>query len=759
MKKKNPEEPSPSPLIRKEFNLRKPVTQALIYATCRGFYELSLNGRKIGESILTPRWTDYNKRIQYQTYDVTNMLQKGDNCIGAILGDGWYSGCIGWLLKRNNYGVENSLLAQLEIEYDDGTEEKIVTDDSWKCAAGPVLNSDMLLGENYDARREYPGWNLPGFAETGWKQTDTFEKTGAELVPQPCPPVKITEVLKPEKITEPRKGVCIFDLGQNMAGFVRLKVKGPAGKKITLRHGEMLNPDGTLYTDNLRKVASTDTYILKGEGEEIFQPRFTFHGFRYVEVTGYPGKPGYEAITGCAINSALHVTGSFECSNTMVNKLVNNITWSQRANFISIPTDCPQRDERLGWTGDAQIFVHTAMYNMDAAAFFTKWMQDVEDAQSGEGAFKDTCPYLKNLGNDGAPGWGDAGIIIPWFMYRCYADTGILEKHYNAMEKWMEYIYTENKNYVRKNRLNNNYGDWLNVKENTPKELLATAYWAYDAFIMEKVANVLGKEVDARKYNEIFNKVRKAFGKEFIQPDGKIMNNAQTAYALALYMNLYPEELREKAIQYLIDNIEKNNWHLSTGFLGVKHLNPVLTKMGYNDIAYRLLKNTTYPSWGYTIKHGATSIWERWDGWTKEKGFQDPGMNSFNHYSLGSIGEWLYRYVAGIDSDPDNLGFKHIVLHPRPGGGLTYAKADYNSIHGMIKSHWKIDRDTITLNITIPANTKATVYVPTTDPLSITEKGKKPKELKEIEFVKTGKDYVVYKTGSGNYSFNAEWVK
>jgi len=288
---------------------------------------------------------------------------------------------------------------------------------------------------------------------------------------------------------------------------------------------------------------------------------------------------------------------------------------------------------------------------------------------------------------------------------------------------------------------------------------LATAYWAYDAFIMEKVANVLGKEVDARKYNEIFNKVRKAFGKEFIQPDGKIMNNAQTAYALALYMNLYPEELREKAIQYLIDNIEKNNWHLSTGFLGVKHLNPVLTEMGYNDIAYRLLKNTTYPSWGYTIKHGATSIWERWDGWTKEKGFQDPGMNSFNHYSLGSIGEWLYRYVAGIDSDPDNPGFKHIVLHPRPGGGLTYAKADYNSIHGMIKSHWKIDRDTITLNITIPANTKATVYVPTTDPLSITEKGKKPKELKEIEFVKTGKDYVVYKTGSGNYSFNAEWVK
>ena len=439
-----------------------------------------------------------------------------------------------------------------------------------------------------------------------------------------------------------------------MVGWVRLKVEGEAGTEVTLRHAEALNPDGTVYTTNLRSARQADTYILKGEGEEVYEPRFTFHGFRYVEVTGYPGEPPLGAITGRVVHSATPPAGSFECSSPMVNKLQENIVWGQRGNFLSVPTDCPQRDERLGWTGDAQVFVRTAAFNMDVAAFFEKWMVDVQDAQSPEGAFPDVAPLLRGSGlidlRWGAPAWGDAGVIVPWTIYRTYDDTRIVERHYSAMARWMEYLYEANPDLIRKNRMGNNYGDWLSPKGDlTPKDLLATAYWAYDAKLMAEMAGATGRSDDAREYRDLNENIRAAFEETYVSPDGRIKGDTQTGYLLALHMDLLPEELRSAAAEHLVRTIEREDWHLTTGFAGVGYLCPVLTEAGYTDVAYRLLENETYPSWGYTVKNGATTIWERWDGWTEENGFQSPNMNSFNHYSLGSVGEWLYRYVAGID--------------------------------------------------------------------------------------------------------------
>ncbi len=747
-------DPGPSPYLRKEFSVNKPVKRAIVYSTARGVYELYLNGNRMGENIFSPEWTDYNKRIYYQTYDVTEMLIDGENCIGGILGDGWYSGRIGFKKVRNNYGDQKSLLLLMSLEYEDGRKEIVLSDKSWKSSYGPILNSDMLLGENYDAQKELPGWNKAGFDDSSWNQADIMEKSNAVIQAQPCQPVKITEYIKPVNVSEPQKGIYVFDLGQNIAGFVRFKVKGIAGTKITIRHSEVLEKDKMIYTLNLRAAAATDTYILSGKGEEIFQPRFTFHGFRYVEVTGLPHKPGLETVTGCAINQALPVTGTFECSNSIVNKLTDNIMWSQRGNFISVPTDCPQRDERLGWTGDAQIFVGTAAYNMDIAAFFTKWMQDVEDAQSEEGAFKDTCPYIDGMGTDGAPAWGDAGVIIPWHLYLSYGDKRVLEKHYSAMEKWMDYIAGANPDMIRENRLNNNYGDWLNVQDRTLKILLATAYWAYDAELMSKISGITGREENKRKYSMLFDKIKAAFNEKFVKPDGRIMQNTQTSYLLALYMDLLPEDKRESALQHLIGNIEKRGRHLTTGFVGVRHLNLVLSEMGKTGLAYHILQNTSYPSWGYTIKNGATSIWERWDGWTEEKGFQNPGMNSFNHYSMGSVGEWLFRFAAGIDYNPNNPGYKNIIIHPNPGGGMSFVKAEYNSIYGRIKSSWKLDGRIINLKIDIPANTTADIYLPVTDPSSATEGGIPAAKSEGVKYLRYEKGCAVYNAGSGEYEFS-----
>jgi alpha-L-rhamnosidase len=737
----------PPPYLRNTFTINKPIERATVYASALGLYELHINGQRAGEDYFTPGWTDYTKRVYYQTYDVTNLLKSGDNAIGAILADGWYAGYLGFGKKREHYGSKPRLFAQLEVEYTDGSRQTIVTDKSWKAAYGPHIEADFLMGEIYDARREMTGWSKPGFNDAAWKPV----AVGAELKPlvQSFPGVTVrqTQEIKPIKITEPQEGVYVFDIGQNFAGWVRLKVTGKAGTKVVLRFAEMLNPDGTIYTTNLREARCTDTYILAGKGEEIWQPGFTFHGFRYAEMTGFPGKPSLDTITGVVVHSDTPPVGTFECSNPMVNQLQRNIVWGQRGNFIEIPTDCPQRDERLGWTGDAQIFIRTATYNMDVAAFFTKWLVDLEDAQTKEGAFPDVAPHKVAMGS-GVAAWGDAGVICPWTFYKVYDDKRVVEKHYESMKKWIEYLHQNSKDLLRPAY---GYGDWVAVGSDTPKDVIATAYFAYSTRLVAKTAAVLGKNEDAKKYEALFAAIKTAFNKAYVSEDGRIKGDTQTCYALGIYFDLLDSDKRVLAAKHLMEAVQKKNWHLSTGFVGLSYLLPALTQTGNLDVAYRLLNNETFPSWGYSIKNGATTIWERWDGWTEDKGFQDPGMNSFNHYAFGSVGRWMFGTVAGIDTE--GPGYKRIIIRPQPGGGFSYAKADYESIYGKIESFWKIENGTFTLNVTIPANTTATVYVPAKNAGSVTESGRPAGTSEGIRFLRMEEGTAVYDVSSGNYVF------
>ncbi len=724
-------EPGTPTLFRKEFDVPGLIRRATAYATARGVFELRIECRRVGEDLFAPEWTDYDKRIQYRTYDVTAMIRPGRNAIAAMLGDGWWSGYLGWQETRGRYGsLENSLCVQLEIELASGERMVVGTDPTWSCNTGPILSSDFQMGERYDARREIRGWDEPHLpvASSGreWRAAREAETPTARLVAQRAEPVRITELLEPKSIREHQPGVFIFDLGQNISGFVRLRLRHIAmGTKITVRHGERLGPDGSLYVENLRRARATDEYISGGRDEEIWQPHFTFHGFQYVEVTGIASATA-ETVTGCAINSSTPAAGEFECSHPGVNRLWLNGVWSQRDNFLSVPTDCPQRDERLGWMGDAQVFLRTASYNLDVAAFFTKWMVDVEDAQTPDGIFPDVAPRLREdlrfVGLDGlggAAGWADAGIIVPWTIWRVYGDRRIIERHWNAMVAWLGYLERTNPRAIRENELGNNYGDWLCIPTDTTfrthspmKTFLATAYWADDAAKLARMARELGRESEAQRFAAMSERVRVAFQQEYLREDGRLAVETQTAYLLALAFDLLPPNVRGRAAEHLVENIRALGWHLSTGFIGISHLNPTLTRTGHADVAYRLLLQDTFPSWLYPVKHGATTIWERWNGWTHEEGFFNPHMNSFNHYSLGSIGEWLFRHVAGIELDPEIAGFDRCALRPYVDRALTFARASYRSIHGVVSSEWRIDGNKFTWTVRIPPNTTATVAIP-----------------------------------------------
>jgi alpha-L-rhamnosidase len=589
------------------------------------------------------------------------------------------------------------------------------------------------------------------------------------LVAQRSEHVRVVETLRPVSVNEVRPGVFIYDLGQNIAGWVRLTVNGPAGTRIQLRHAERLNPDGTLYTENLRRAKATDVYILKGKGEEIWEPHFTFHGFQYIELTGLKEALPLDKITGCVVMSSTPPAGKFDCSHPLVNRLWRNALWSQKSNFLSVPTDCPQRDERLGWMGDAQIFLRTATYNMDVAAFFTKWITDVTDSQDVDGIFPDIAPRLREgenfVGLDGlggGAGWADAGIIVPWTIWRVYGDHRIIERNWDAMVHWLDWLEKTNPEGIRSHALNNNYGDWLCIPsdrefrtQSPMKTLLATAFWADDAAKMARMARQLGKSEDAEHFNTMHEHVRDAFQKEWLLEDGRLAVDTQTAYLLALAFNLLPEEVRGRAADHLVENIKKLDWHLSTGFIGIRYLNPILTLTGHADVAYRLLLNEDYPSWLYPVIHGATTIWERWNGWTKEDGFFNPLMNSFNHYSLGSVGEWLYRCVAGIELDPEFNGFKQFRIKPYPGGGLTYAEAYYQSIHGMIRSRWQRDGTTLIFNVSIPANTTACVYVPSDEGTLIEESNISVEQVPQIASLGREGQFAVLKAPAGHYVFKS----
>jgi alpha-L-rhamnosidase len=748
----------PVPYFRKNFTAGRSVVRATLYASALGLVEAHLNGHRVSEDFFTPGWTDYDRRVHYRTYDVTPWVRRGENVLGAILADGWYSGYIGWDGQRNHYGKLPRVRLQLQLDYADGTHDIVSTGPDWKATTGPVREADFLKGETYDARQELDGWDKPGFDDDHWQPVVVDGEVHPLMQAHPGPPVRVIAEFKAKTISEPKPGVYVLNLGQNFAGMARLKVVGQPGRKIMLRFAERLNPDGTIYTANLRTARATDTYLCKGTGVETWEPHFTFHGFQYIEVTGLKKRPAEDQIIGLALSSDTPVVGSFASSDPMLNQLHQNIYWTQRANFIDIPTDCPQRDERLGWTGDAQVYVRTATLNCDVEAFYTKWLVDLdEDGQRADGEFPMVAP-VKVAGDDGGPAWADSGVICPWTIYDVYGDRRILERHYDAMTKFIAFCQNRSKPDLLPPDKYHCFGDWLNINDDTPKDVICTAYFAYSTKLTAQAAEVLGKADDAAKYNELFNRIKVAFNRAYVTEDGKVAGDTQTGYVLALAFDLMDGERAKQAAQHLVDNIAKRGWHLSTGFIGTKDLMLVLAKIGRNDVAYRLIYNDTFPSWGFSIKQGATSIWERWDGWTPEKGFQDPGMNSFAHYSFGAVYQWMVENIGGIRSD--GPAYKHIIIAPQLDGKLTHAAVGYDSIRGRIETTWKRDGDKFNLGVAIPANTTATVYLPvrpatppSANPGNITESGRSLDQAKGVKLLRMENDRVVLEVESGSYHF------
>jgi alpha-L-rhamnosidase len=761
-------------MLRRSFTLTAKPRRAIAYVSALGMYEFRVNGQRPGTHELAPEWTDYRTRVQYQAYDVTELVHSGDNVAAAILGDGWYAGGVGLTQAmgrppRNIYGDHPRLLVQLEIDLVDGTHVRVVSDQTWRTTReGPVRAADILNGESYDARREMPGWDQPKFADGGWRAADVARDVAIPLVAQPNEPIAATQEVRPVAVTEPKPGVFVFDLGQNMVGWCRLKVRGPAGATVVLRHAEMLDADGTIYTENLRAAAQTDRYTLRGGAEETFEPRFTYHGFRYVEVTGSPSRPVLADLAGVVVHSAALPAGVFESSSPLLNQLWKNIVWTQRSNMHGIPTDCPQRDERLGWMGDILVFAQTAAFNFDMAAFFKKWTVDVRDAQADDGRFPDFAPHPYEPAKrfSGAPGWGDAGVVVPWRAYENYGDVRIIEGQYEAAKRWVDFIRHENPDLLWKNKRGNDYGDWLNgntlVHEGwpktggeVPKEIFATAMFAHSTDLVARMARLLGRADDAARYGGLFDDVKAAFNRAYLKPEGEIEGDTQAGYALALYFDLLPEPLRARAVERMIAGLDRYDGHMSTGFHSTYRMMLELTRAGRTDLAYKLALERTFPSWGYSIENGATTIWERWDGYVKGRGFQDKGMNSFNHYAIGAVGEWIYRVVLGINPDPAHPGYEHVILRPVPGGGLTWAKGSYHSIRGTIEVAWRLESGRTTLDVAVPPNVTATVYVPASDVAGVTEGGVPATRSAGVRFVRADVGAAVFEVGSGHYRFTA----
>lgn len=727
----------PCPILRKKFKTQYKVKSARLYITARGLYEANINGNKVGDQLFTPGFTSYDKRLQYQVYDITSSINEGDNAVAVILGEGWYSGVFGNDVEKNNYGDENVLLAQIEILYKNGQKELIISDDTWKSSTGPILKSTIYNGEIYDANLEIPGFDLPGFNDSQWSDTVIKDYTFDTLCSSDGVPVTKIEEIKPVKIIKTPNGETVVDMGQNMVGWVRINANRNKGDRIVVQHFEILDTEGNVYLENLRQAAQTDKYILNGKGKETFEPHFTFHGFRYVHIIEYPGSLDINNITGIVIHSDMKKTGLFECSNPLINKLQQNILWGQKGNFLDIPTDCPQRNERLGWTGDAQVFIRTACFNMNVAAFFTKWLKDLAADQVENGGVPHVIPEIWRRSEMGhsSSAWGDAAVICPWTIYLCYGDTDILKNQYDSMKAWVNYIEAKSENNIWNSGFH--FGDWLSLDlppgsntsfGSTSTDIVATAYYGYSAFLLAKTAKVLGYAEDEKKYTELFETITKAFCDEFISSNGRIGSNTQTSYVLPIFFKFLPKELWKKAAKRLVKDIKERENHISTGFAATPHIAHALSITGNTDVAYALLEQEDYPSWLYPVKKGATTIWERWDGIKPDGTLQSKGMNSFNHYAYGSIGSWMYQVAAGIETDDEKAGYKHIIIQPQPGGSLTFVKAQLETMYGKVKSAWEIKDETFALNVEIPPNTTAVIKLP-------------QKECKDIH------------VGSGSYSF------
>jgi alpha-L-rhamnosidase len=717
------------PIFRKDFTVNDNIKKARIYISSFGLYELSLNGKRVGDYYFTPGWTTYDQRLQYQTYDVTDLLKEGDNALGVILGDGWYKGDLMWNDKRGFYGDQTAVIMQLHIIYQDGRKELLKTDQSWKSTAGPIIMSDIYQGEIYDAREEISGWNQPAFNAEDWSEVKILDQDKEILLAQENEAVKKIEKIKPEKIFTTPAGETVIDMGQNMVGWIHFKVEGKAGDKVILKHAEVLDQDDNFYTGNLRGAEQKIEYILKGDGQESFEPHFTFQGFRYIKLEVYPGEVDLSDFTGVVLHSDMERTGEFSCSNSMINQLFENIIWGQKGNFLDIPTDCPQRDERLGWTGDAQVFVQTASYNMNTALFFTKWLRDLKCEQIDNGSIPAVIPDPEvNISAEEriipveiehtSAAWGDAAVIVPWTIYLTYGDEQILKEQYESMKAYIEYIRNQGEDEYLWNT-GFHFGDWLALdsKENSYKgatsdDFVATAYYAYSTSLFLKIAEILGYEEDVREYSDLLKKIKENFRKEFVTPNGRLSEPTQTAHVLALYFDLVKEENRKRIIDTLAEYVDQRDGHLTTGFVGTPYLCHALSNNGYPELAYKLLEREEYPSWLYPVTKGATTIWEHWDSIKEDGSFWPDAMNSFNHYAYGAIGDWLYQVVGGINTNEEEPGFKKIIIDPKPGGSLKSARVRHESMYGKIISEWKLIDNRMKMEIEVPPNTTAVVILP-----------------------------------------------
>ena len=752
-------------MLRHEFNLDKKIKSATAFISGLGLFELYLNGEKIGDQVLAPGLTEYNKRAFYMTFDVTKNLQTDKNAIGVVLGNGRYFAMrSGGTENTRNYGFPK-VICQLEVEYEDGSKNTISTDETWKLTAdGPIRKNSEYDGEFYDARKELTGWSKTGFDDAAWLNAEIVEKPGEKLVAQPIDPIKIMDEIAPVSVKEIKPGTFIFDMGQNMVGWAELTVKGNPGDKVTMRFAETLNDDGSLFLANIRSAEVTDTYILKSSEEEKWEPCFTYHGFRYVEMIGYPETPTLSSIKGKVIHDALELNGSFTTSNPLINNIYKNAFWGIRGNYRSMPTDCPQRDERQGWLGDRSAECTGESYMFDISKLYNKWVTDINDAQLESGSLPDVAPSYWPFYSDNTT-WPGTFLFASDMLYTQYGDLRTIETNYPAMQKWIAHMSQFLNNGIMPK---DTYGDWCVPPEDlrlintsdpsrlTSAEYIGTAYFYFELKLMQKFALLLGKTDDAAEFSKTAETVKTAFNKKFTNSaEAKYSNNTCTANILALAFDLVPAENREKIVDNLLQKIlSENDGHVGNGLIGGQWLMRTLSQSRHDDVAYKLATQNSYPSWGYMVEKGATTIWELWNGDTG-----DPGMNSGNHVMLlGDLIIWYYENLAGIKADPENPGFKHIIMRPSVSGELTSVNASFKSIYGTIKSDWILENGKFFWNITIPANTTATVFIPAAENSDVKEGNKKAAKSKGVKFIKWEANCAVFEVQSGNYNFSSSGV-
>jgi alpha-L-rhamnosidase len=738
-------------LLRKEFTLSGKVVRARAYVTALGYYELRLNGEKVESSVLDPGWTTYSVRVLYSTYDVTAQLQSGKNAIGAMLGGGWAT--LHWPGFSAPY-QEPALLLQVNIELAGGKVVSVASDGSWKVAQGPIVSDSVFGGEVYDARREITGWDAPGFDDSAWTAAKTVAGSAGTISAQMMPPIQVVDSMVPVAIGNPRPNVYVYDFGQNFSGWAELHVHGPRGTKIQLRFSELLFADGMINRENIREAKARDIYILKGEGEEVYEPRFTYHGFRYVEVTGFPGTPNLDSLRGRVVHTAVGATGNISASNPLVNQIHKIIRWTDLTTLHSLPTDDDMRNERMGWMGDAQCSAEGQMLNFDVAALYTNFVRDIRDVQGPDGTLTDTVPF--RYGNRPAdPGWGSAFPLICWYLYEQYGDRRILEENYEALKKYVEFLQTRAPDKVLRYSY---YGDWVSL-EKTPGELISDFYYYYDALLFSKMAGILGHSTDAASYAELAGQLKDAFNHEFFNPQtGSYATGSQTANALPLFLQMVPKEHFDQVAENLINDIlYAHNTHVTTGFIGVRYLMPTLTQIGQAGLAYELATQTTYPSWGYMLANGATTLWELWQNKT------GPEMNGHNLHLMGSVDIWFYKTLGGLIADADHPGYEHFRVEPQMVRDLKWASATVDTVRGRVTSSWTRSPGEITLDVEVPVNSTASVSIPQEEEMtefSIREGDRVVWEqdhfvggTQGINGAKYDSRRVTFEVGSGHYAF------